>query len=191
MRTRYFAAIILGALLAGRCATRRTACVEVTPRLCLHCHSYAGSIGSPNYEDITNYWVTNCYTPFVVSEGAPFSIDFAQHDTFTSPDTGAKEKCFNGVITHLRVTVSNTVASFSGRTEFNEHLGVTSSYNNDDRSLYGQTLRSYSTRFDGTCTLGQEMQIGAGEDIDDEPVVCFTFRRCTAPLSKFNPESAK
>lgn len=115
-------------------------------------------------------------------------MDFAQHGTFTSPDTQEVEQYFDGVVARLAVAVSNTTACFSGRADYHLHLGVTSSYYQDDEALYGQTLRSYSTRFSGTCTFGHEMRIGAGEDINDEPFVLFTFRQTAAPLSKFSSE---
>ncbi|HTV41761.1 MAG TPA: hypothetical protein VMF08_14360 [Candidatus Sulfotelmatobacter sp.] len=115
-------------------------------------------------------------------------MDFAEHDSFNSPDTGKVEHYFDGVMACLTVSVSNTTACFSGRADDDLDLGVTSSFYEDDRSLYGETFRSYSTRFSGTCTLGHEMQIGTGEDIDDDPVVFFTLQKTSAPLSKFNPE---
>ena len=164
------------------CATRQAGHVEVTPKLCWHVRDYPAADGS----DITNYWVTNCYAPFVISQGVPFTIDFAQHETFASPDTGKTEHYFDGVVARLTVAVSNTTACFSGRADYDLHLGVTSSYYDDDESLYAQTLRSYSTRFSGSCTLGHEMRVGAGEDINDEPVVFFTFRQTAAPSSKFS-----
>ena len=164
------------------CATRQAGHVEVTPKLCWHVRDYPAADGS----DITNYWVTNCYAPFVISQGVPFTIDFAQHETFASPDTGKTEHYFDGVVARLTVAVSNTTACFSGRADYDLHLGVTSSYYDDDESLYAQTLRSYSTRFSGSCTLGHEMRVGAGEDINDEPVVFFTFRQIAAPSSKFS-----
>ena len=188
MRLHFIIAVIVTALVLTACATRKVAHVEVTPKLCWHHHAYAGSVGSANYHDMTNYWVTNCYAPFVVSQGVPFTMDFAQHDSFTSPDTQKSERYFDGVIAHLTVAISNTTACFSGRADYHLHLGVTSSYTTDDGSLYGQTLRSYSTRFSGTCALGHEMQIGAGEDINNEPVVFFKFRQTAAPLSKFSRE---
>lgn len=115
-------------------------------------------------------------------------MDFAEHDSFSSPDSEKVEHYFDGVKACLTVSVSNTTAYFSGRADDDTDLGVTSSYYEDDRSLYGETFKSYSTRFSGTCALGHEMQIGAGEDIDDEPVVFFTLQKTEAPLSKFNPE---
>src|SRR6185369_1739724 len=36
--------------------------------------------------------------------------------------------------------------------------------------------------------LGHEMQIGAGEDINDKPIVSITFQPSTSPLSKFSRE---
>jgi len=189
VRSHFIITVIAAALMLAACATRKAAHVEVTPKLCWHVHDYAGGpIGSADYHDITNYWVTNCYAPFVVSQGVRFTMDFAQHDIFTSPDTQKAEQYFDGVLTRLTVAVSNSTACFSGRTEYHLHLGVTSSYYEDDESLYGQTLRSYSTRFCGTCTLGHEMRVGAGEDINDDPVVFFTFRQSAAPLSKFTAE---
>lgn len=160
--------------------------VEVAPKLCWHVREYAGASGSTNYHAIRDYWVTNRYAPFIVSQGVPFTMNFAQHDRFISPDTQKPEDYFDGVITRMRVTVSNTAASFSGRANYHLHLGVTSSYDEDDESLYGQTLRSYSTRFSGACALGHEMRIGAGEDVNDEPVVSFTFQPSTSPLSQFS-----
>jgi len=184
VRSHFIITVAAAALILTACATRKPAHIEVTPKLCWHVHDYAGSVGSADYHDITNYWVTNCYAPFVVSQGAPFTMDFAEHTSFKSPDTQKDERYFDGVLARLTVAVSNTTACFSGRAEYHLHLGVTSSYYEDEESLYGQTLRAYSTRFSGTCNLGHEMRIGTGEDINDEPVVSFTFRPSPAPLSK-------
>jgi hypothetical protein len=178
------------ALVLAGCTIPKATHVEVTTKLYWHEHDYAGGPpGSADYHEITNYWVTNYYAPFIVTQGSSFSMDFVNHDSFISPDTQRNEEYFDGVLAHLSVTVSNTTACFSGRAEYHLHLGVTSSYLTDDGSLYGETLRSYSTRFRGSCSLGHEMQIGTGEDINDEPIVCITFRTTSAPLSKFNQTS--
>jgi len=184
VRLHFIIAVIVATVILTACATRNASHIEVTAKLCWHVRDYPSADG----HDITNYWVTNCYAPFVVSQGVPFTMDFAQHDSFASPDTQKVEHYFDGVVARMTVAVSNMTACFSGRADYHLHLGVTSSYYEDDESLYGQTLRSYSTRLSGTCTLGHEMQIGAGEDINDEPVVCFTFRQSTAPLSRFSRE---
>jgi hypothetical protein len=179
--------IFFSALIFTACATRKDH-IEVVSKLCWHVHDYAGSPGSTNYHVIRDYWVTNRYAPFIISQGVPFTMDFAQQDRFTSPDTQKTEHYFDGVMARMRVTVSNTTAFFAGHADYHLHLGVTSSYDEDDKSFYGETLRSYSTRFSGTCTMGHEMHIGAGEDINDEPVVSFTFQPSTSPLSKFSRE---
>ena len=190
VRLHFTIAIIVASSVLTACADPNTTNVEVTPKLYWHINDYAGEgPGSPDYHEITNYWTTNFYTPFVISQGTPFTMDFAQHDSFTSPDTLNNEEYFDGVMTEMTVSVSNTTAYFSGRAEYHLHLGTTSAYMTGAESLYGETLRSFSTRFRGTCDFGDEMQIGAGEDVNDEPVVCFTFRQTSAPLSKFDPIS--
>ena len=160
-------------MLTG-CATRDIANIEVTPAVL-----WVVS------DDTGKHCTTNHYASFVVTPGVPFTLDFSQHDSLTSPDTERPENYFDGVLAHFIVTTSNTTAFFSGRADYQLHLGVTSSYTEDDESLYGQTLRSYSTRFRGTCTFGHTVQLGAGEDINDEPSVCLTFRQTSAPVSKF------
>jgi hypothetical protein len=110
------AAVLLIVVLASvftACAAPKNTHVEVWPKLCWHVRDYAGGpIGSPNYHEITNYWVTNYYSPFVVSQGIPFTMDFAEHDSFNSPDTGKVEHYFDGVMARLTVSVSNTTAFF-------------------------------------------------------------------------------
>ena len=170
-------ALVAIASILTACSTRKIARIEVTPAV-----SWIVTDGSSHHAS------TNYYAPFVVSQGVPFTMDFAQHDTFTSPDTQKIEPYLDGVVARLIVTISNSTACFSGRTDYHLNLGVTSSVYGDDESLYGQTLGSYSTRFSGTSALGHELRIGAGEDISNEPVVCFTFRQTTAPLTKFSPE---
>jgi|SRR6185369_2296213 len=177
MRFHFAIAVMVTASMLTACATRKIAHIEVTPAV-----SWVAT------DSIGRHQSTNHYAPFIVSQGVPFTMDFAKHDTFTSPDTQKIEQYFDGVVAHLTVAASNTTACFSGRADYHLHLGVTSSYYQDDETLYGQTLRSYSTRFSGTCAFGHEMRVGAGEDINDEPVVSFTFRETAAPLSKFSPE---
>ncbi len=174
---RYFIASILAAssLLAG-CATRTACNVEVAP-----------AVLWATTDDSGKHLLTNRYASCVVSQGVPFTMDFSQHDSFTSPDTGRLEEYFDGVLAKLAVTTSNTTARFVGRIEYHLHLGVTSSYTEDQKSLYGQTLRSYSTRFSGSAELGHTIRIGAGEDINDEPSILLTFRATSAPPSKFIP----
>src|SRR5271155_171784 len=83
--------VVIACLTLTACATRKVPHVEVTPRLCWRVHDYGGSIGSGSYQNITNYWVTNCYAPFVVLQGVSFTMDFARHDFFISPDTQKHE----------------------------------------------------------------------------------------------------
>ena len=178
MRLHFIVAVILVALMLTSCATRKIAHVEVTPKLCWVVTDYSGRTAT-----------TNNYAPFVVAQGVPVTMDFAQHDFFTSPDTQKRENYFDGVLVHLTVTISNDAARVSGRFDYNGHLGVVGNYEEDDRSLYAELIRNYSTRFIGTAKLGHELCIGAGEDINNEPSVCFTFRQSTAHLSKFAFES--
>ena len=176
MRLCFTIAIIASASMPATCTTRKLASIEVTP-----------AVIWVNTDDSGRHEITNHYAQFVIVQGVPFTIDCSQRDSFNSPDTKRDEKFFSGVLTHLTVTVSNTTACFFGRTDYQEHLGVTSSYTLDE-SLYGQTLRTYSTRFCGTSALGQQVRIGAGEDINDQPSICLIFRQTSAPISKFTGE---
>ena len=175
------------AFLQIACADPNATNVEVTPKLYWHVRHYGSGPSREDFDESTNYWATNYYKLFVVSQGCPFTMDFANHDVFTSPDTQKNEAYSNGVLAKITVTVVNNTAYFSGRADYNLHLGINSGYTTGVKSLSGETLRSYSTRFRGTCDLGKEMQIGTGEDIYNEPVVCFTFRQTSAPLSEFYP----
>jgi len=170
-------AISASASMLTACTTRKLASIEVTP-----------AVFWTSTDDSGRHEITNHYAPFVIAQGVPFTIDCSQHDSFDSPDTQRGEKYFSGVLAHLTVTVSNTTACFSGRADYQKHLGVTSSYAEDDESLYGHTLRTYSTRFCGTSALGHQVRIGAGEDINDQPSICLIFRQTSAPISKFTGE---
>ena len=176
MRCHFVVSLIAVSLLLAGCATPKASNVEVAP-----------TILWVTTNDSGKHVMTNRYASCVVSQGVPFTMDFSQHDSFTSPDTGRKEHYFDGVLAKLTVTTSNTTARFSGRVEYHLHLGVTSSYTEDQKSLHGQTLRQYSTRFSGTTELGHTIKIGAGEDINNEPSVLLTFRPTSAPPSKFTP----
>ncbi len=129
------------------------------------------------------------YKPYVVVPGRPFTLDFGKPNSFESPDTQRTEDYFEGVRVHMTVTVSNGVACIVGRCDYDTHLGVVDSYEEDDESLYGQAIRFLSTRFTGATKLGHELRIRAGEDDDNEPSVCVTFRETLAPPSKFTGES--
>lgn len=176
MRSYFIVSVIAASLLLVDCATRDTSNVEVAP-----------AVLWVTTDSIGKHVTTNRYASCVVPQGAPFTIDFSRHDSFTSPDTGRKERRFDGVLASLSVNVSNTTAHISGRLENHLHLGVTSSYTEDRESLYGQTLRAYSTRFSGTTELGHTIRIGAGEDIENQPSVLLTFRMTSAAPSKFTP----
>lgn len=167
------------------CATRKVVHVEVTPKLCWHVHDYRGSIGSADYHDITNYWVTNCYAPFVVAQGVPFTMDFSQHDSFTSPDTQKDEDYFDGEQVHITVTISNVTACFSGRCDYQIHEGTTASYETDDESMYGVTLSSSSMRFIGTSSFSHETRVHLGDENAHQPTFFITFRPTSAQTSKF------
>jgi hypothetical protein len=184
VRSHFAIAVIVAASMLAGCASRKLAHVEVTPKLCWHVHDYAGSIGSADYHNITNYWTTNYYAPFVVSQGALFAMDFARHDSFTSPDTHRDEDYFDGVRVRMAVTVSNAAALFCGRCEYQLHEGITTSYAADDEAMYAQTLSSSSQRFTGSSTLGHEILIHDA-DSASEPSVYMTFRRTAKPKSKF------
>jgi hypothetical protein len=166
--------VVAAALLLVGCATRNALNVEVTPALVW-----------VTTDDSGRHVVTNRYVSCVVPRGVPFTMDFAEHGSFTSPDTRRQEQCFDGVFAELKVSTSNTTAWISGRIEYHLHLGVTSSYTEGLESLHGQTLRAYSTRFSGTTELGHAIQIGAGEDINNQPSVLLTLRPTSAPPSKF------
>lgn len=189
MRLHFTIAIIVATSILTACADPNVTNVEVTPKLYWHVRHYGGGPVREGFDESTNYWVTNYYKPFVVSQGSPFTMDFAIHDVFTSPDTQKNEKYSNGVLAKLTVAVADTTVYFSGRADYNLHLGIHSGYTTGVKSLYGETLKSYSTRFRGTCDLGREMQIGTGEDIYNEPIVCLTFRQTSVPLCEFYPIS--
>src|SRR5262245_24209345 len=106
MRFHFIIAVIVPALMLTACATREAAHVEVTP-----------AIAWVVTDDGGRHESTNRYAPFVVSQGVPFTIDFSQHDSFTSPDTQKVERYLDGVVTHLTVAISNTTACFSGRSD--------------------------------------------------------------------------
>jgi hypothetical protein len=174
MRSHFLAVGIAGTALLMGCASHRLSNVEVTP-----------SVVWVVSDDSGRHCTTNRYAPFVVRSGVPFTLDFSQHDSFRSPDTDKTERYFDGVVASITVTASNTTAVFSGRTAYQLHLGVTASYTEDDASLYGQTLRLYSTRFHGSSTFGHTIELRAGEDINDEPSVCLSFRQTPARISRF------
>lgn len=174
MRLYITIAIIATASMLTACATRKLGGVEITP-----------AVFWVTTDDGGRHEFTNYYAPFVVARGVPFTLDCSQRDSFESPDTKRDEKYFSGVFAHLTVTISNTTACFSGRADYQEHLGVTSSYAADNESLYGETFRTYSTRFCGTSALGHQVRIGAGENINDQPSICLMFRQTSAPISKF------
>ncbi len=174
MRSWFIVPGIAATLLLVGCATRNGSNVEVAPALLW-----------VTTDDSGRHVVTNRYASCVVSQGVPFTMDFAEHSSFTSPDTQTQEQYFDGVCARLTLSTSNTTASISGRVEYHLHLGVTSSYTEDQESLSGQTLRAYSTRFSGTTELGHTIRIGAGEDINNQPCVLLTLRATSAPPSKF------
>jgi hypothetical protein len=184
MRPHLIIAIIAAALVLTACAARKAAHIEVTPRLCWHVHDYAGSIGSPDYHNITNYWATNRYESFVISQRVPFTMDFAQHDSFTSPDTHRHEHYFDGVQVRMTVTLSNATAAFFGRCEYQLHEGITANYYTDDEAMYAQTLSSSSERFTGVSALGHEICIHHA-DSASEPSVYLIFRLTPKPTSSF------
>jgi hypothetical protein len=165
------------ALLLTACVTHRGKNVEVAPAV-----FWVISDDSGRHESLTRY------KPLVVAQGVPFKLNFSEQDSFDSPDTGKREVCFNGVRARLSVTISNTTACFLGRSEYQTHLGVTSSSYEDDKTLYGQTIRTYSARFDGTARLGKEIRVHAGEDINNGPFLCLVFRETSAPVAKFKGE---
>jgi hypothetical protein len=161
------------------CATRKAEHVEVSPTLLWVVSDSAG-----------RHETTNHYSPCVVSQGIPFTLDFSERGPMAPPAWGWRQAVREGVRAQCKVALSGTNAVFSGRTDYQTHLGVTSNYHEDDRSLRGVTLRSYSTVFRGTLALGREIRIHAGEDINNGPFLCLAFRSSAAPTSKFTPTSA-
>jgi hypothetical protein len=129
------------------------------------------------------------YKPFVVAQGRPFMLDFSRPDSFQSPDTGRRERYSDGVRTRMTVTLSNTTAYVEGRCDYVTHLGVVRSYYEDNEALYAHDIRHYSTRFTGMTSLDHELRIPVGEDENDEPSVCVTFRETTAKVSRFTAET--
>ena len=176
MRGCFIDSVLAATLLLAGCATRNASNVEVAP-----------AVLWVTTDDSGRHVMTNRYASCVVSQGVPFTMDLAQHDSFTTPDTERKEHYFDGVLAKLIVSTYNTTAHISGRVEYHLHLGVTSSYTEDQKSLHAQTLKAYSTRFSGTTELGHTIKIGAGEDINNQPSVLLTFRTTSAPPSKFTP----
>lgn len=176
MRGYFIVSVIAANLLLVGCATRSASNVEVAP-----------AVLWVTTDDSGKHVMTNRYASCVVSQGVPFTMDFSQHDSFISPDTERRERYFDGVLAELTVSTSNSTARIAGRVEYHLHLGVTSSYTEDQESLHGQTLRAYSTRFSGSTELGHMIKIGAGEDINNQPSVLLTFRATSAPPSKFTP----
>jgi hypothetical protein len=171
---------ILISLLCGMfsgCTTSSHQNVEVTPALNW---VFADSMG--------RHEIHCRYKPCVVAQGRPFTLDFGQTNSFESPDTQRAENYFEGVHTRMTVTVSNGVACIVGRCDYDSHLGVVDSYEEDGESLYGEAIRFLSTRFTGTTKLGHELRIRVGEDDENEPSVCVTFRETSASLSKFAGE---
>jgi hypothetical protein len=172
--------ILIASLLCGAftgCMTSQHQNVEVTPAL-----QWVITDNSGRHEFHYRY------KPCVVVPGRPFTLDFGQPNSFESPDTQRREDYFEGVHTRMTVTVSNGVACVVGRCDYGTHLGVVDSYEEEDESLYGQAIRFLSTRFTGTTRLGHELRIRAGEDDENEPSVCVTFRETFAPPSKFTGE---
>ncbi len=188
MRLHCIITVIAAVAVAG-CATRRAVHVEVTPTLLWHPFDDRGRIGPAYYDCVTNGWVTNRYAPFVVCQGVPCTMDFSDGcDSFWSPDTQRDELYFDGLIARLSVAVSNTTVSFWGRTEYQIHLGATASDSGAHEAVDVEAQRSHSTRFRGRCALAHAVQVGAGDDLNDEPVLCLVFRLTTAPLSDFDPD---
>jgi hypothetical protein len=173
--------ILSFSLLCGAfagCTTSRPRNVEVSPAL-----HWVVTDSNGRHESYFRY------KPCVVVQGRPFTLDFGYPNSFESPDTQRTEDYYEGVRARMTVTVSNDVACVVGRCDYDTHLGVVDSYEDDDESLYGQAIRFLSTRFTGTTKLGHELRIRAGEDDDNEPSVCMTFRETSASPSKFTEES--
>jgi hypothetical protein len=121
----FHVAIAILALTTAGCAVHKSARIEVTPALLWVWTDYKGRSET-----------TNHYAPFVVSQNVPFTMDFAFHDSFNGPDTGRNEPYFDRVMARLTVTLSNDVAFVTGRCDFDRHLGIVASYENDDEWLY-------------------------------------------------------
>jgi hypothetical protein len=173
--------ILAGSLLCGAfagCTTPKPGNVEVAPVL-----HWVITDGTGRHESHYRF------KPCVVAQDRPFTLDFSRPNSFESPDTQRTEDYFEGVHARMTVTISNGVARVVGRCDYDSHLGVVDSYEEDDESLYGQLIRHLSTRFTGTTKLGHELRIGAGEDDNEEPLVCVTFRETTASPSSFTGEN--
>lgn len=160
------------------CTAPRLAHVEVTPAL-----RWVGTDSMGRHESMTRF------RPCVVQQDRPFTLDFSVRDSFQSPDTLRRESILMGLRAHLTVTISNGVARVSGRCENDDHLGIVASYEQDDESLYAHLIRKFSTRFRGTSTLGHELRIGTGEDVNNEVSLCVTFRETSARPTRFKAVS--
>src|ERR1039458_2202801 len=127
MRGCFIDSVLAATLLLAGCATRNASNVEVAP-----------AVLWVTTDDSGRHVMTNRYASCVVSQGVPFTMDLAQHDSFTTPDTERKEHYFDGVLAKLIVSTYNTTAHISGRVEYHLHLGVTSSYTEDQKSLHAR-----------------------------------------------------
>jgi hypothetical protein len=178
MRTAHLLTFVLSCGMLIGCTSPRTTNVEVSPAL-----RWVRTDSTGRHESLVRF------RPCVVAQRTKFTLDFSRHDSFESPDSSQDEKVYDGLRARMTVTLSNGVALVSGRCDWDEHLGVVASYYQDEESLHAQLLRDYSTRFRGTTSLGHELHIGAGEDINDQVSLCVTFRESTSRPSRFTRES--
>ena len=166
-----FILAVLCSVLAG-CKTASPS-LEVAPA-----EHWAGTDGNGPYEHHYRY------KPFIVRQGKPFTLDLSRPNSFQSPDTGRRERYFDGVRARMTVTLSNGLAYVEGRCDYKIHLGVVRSYYQDDGALYAQALSDCSTRFTGMTQLGHELRIPANDE-DDELSVCVTFRDQGEPIEVY------
>ena len=159
------------------CTSPKTVRVEVSPAL-----RWVTTDSTGRHASLARF------RPFVVTQGRPFTLDFSRHDSFQSPDSLRDERIFRGVRARMTITLFNGIALVSGRCDWNDHLGIVASYEQDDESLYAQLLRGYSTRFRGTTRIGHELQIGAGQDDNDQVSLCLTLNETASRPSKFLSE---
>jgi hypothetical protein len=188
VRFKLVIAIVVTVPTLTACNTQKSR-VEVTPQLCWHS---GNPVGFSDARGNPGRWVTNSYAPFVISQGKQFAMDFSPTNSFVSRNNDKEQPellYLDSIALRMSVVVSNSTIQLSGRAKYHLHWGETFS----DYSANQQTLRAYSTRyegtairFDGRCHFGDEMEIGIGNSFDD-PVFKLKFRPTTAVESPFQP----
>jgi hypothetical protein len=131
------------------------------------------------------------YPSFVCSLNKPCIIDCSEQNSFMNPATKKRHDIFDGVVFKLTIGVSGNEAAFHGTIHYQTHLGVTHLYEEEDGSLNGQTLRSFTTYVSGKRRFGSEFEIQAAENINDGVFVVLKFNPTTRKPSKFKNEPVK